>query len=266
LIVPININTDDITSQYNISTKEMDELIDHVIKDITAAFAAKWEETANRELKSTRSRYVQNLKVIDEGRMQGAVTLDYSKDPLIQMIEEGASSFDMKKNFEKSDKKHIKANGTGWYMSIPFSIGTPGVVESSGFSSVMPSQIYNLIKAKPSSPITNRSQGLSNNEIPKEYSIPKVRAAITIPESQAFAEYKHKSSIFSGVFKQTDSVTGQNSYGSFRRVSDKSDPDSWIYPGMDAKNLAEKAMDSFNTNLQEVLSDSMDSAIEYFGF
>jgi hypothetical protein len=264
LLIPIQINADDILSQFQISEKEVESIIDTAIKNITAAFASEWEQTAMNTLGATKNRYVSNIKVIDSGRMEGTVLLDYSKDPLIKMLEEGSSAFDMKENFAKSSKKKLKANGSGWYLTVPFSIGTPGA-SATGFANIMPSEIYAQVKNKTVSPETGRSQGLTKNEIPEQYQIPKVRAAIIIPESAAFKEYKQKTSQFQGLYKKTDSTTGQSSYGSFRRVSDKSDSDSWIHPGIEAMNLAEKTIDSFDSKIQTILEDSMSSALSYFG-
>jgi len=270
MLIPIDINSNDIISQFDISKKECEDIIDLTIKEITAAFASQWESTANSDLKSTRSRYVQNLRVVDEGRMSGAVVLDYSKDPLIQMIEEGASPFDMKENFEKSAKKHTKADG-GWYLTIPFKIGTPDSQITTGFANIMPQQVYNLVKDKPIEK-SGRSKGISTQDIgggagvPQSFQIPTSRSAIvTIPTSQAFKEYQHKTNIYQGIYKQKDQVTGQSSYGSFRRVSDRSDQDSWIYPGLEPKNLAEKAYSIFETKQERILQDAMNSALAAFG-
>ncbi len=264
MLINVSINSQDILDQYSISKEEVDNVIDYTVKEITAAFASRWQETASQELKGTRDRYNQNIRVVDEGRMAGAVILDYSKDPLIKMLEEGASPFDIKKGFENSAKKHIKKDG-GWYLTIPFKVGTPGV-EVTGFANVMPSQIYNIAKEKVISPISNRSQGIKKEELPTGFEIPKVRAAIVIPESKGFAEYQHKSSIFQGIYKSKDEVTGQNTYGSFRRVSDKSDPNSWIHPGIQAKNLMEKTLDRFEPTIEAVTKSAMDTALQYFGF
>lgn len=268
MLVPVQINSDDLINQYNLSKEDVENIINYTIKEITGQFAIAWEEQAKLDLKSTRSRYIQNLKVVDEGRMMGAVILDYSKDPLIKMIEEGCSAFDMKDGFEKSSKKKTvyRKDGTiGWYLTIPLKAGNPEATETSGFANILPTQVYNIVKKEVVSPLTGRSKGLNDEDIPSPYNIPQVRAAIVIPESQAFKEYQHKSSIYQGLFKQTDKITGQNSYASFRRVSDKSDQMSFIFPGLNAMNLAEKAMSKFENNMQTVLETSMDNALSYFG-
>ncbi len=116
MLVPIQINVDDLLNQYTMSKTEVEDVIDFTIKEITAKFYERWQEEAQLSLHSTRQRYLENLILIDEGRMKGAVVLDYSKDSLIKMIEEGASAFDMKEGFEKSDKvKYNKAGGYSWW-------------------------------------------------------------------------------------------------------------------------------------------------------
>lgn len=261
MIVPIIIDHQSIADQFHLDKESVDNIIDYAIKEITAQFAVQWEKTAMNELHSTRNRYVQNLKIIDEGRMKGAVMLDYSKDPLIQMIEEGASSFDMKEGFEKSSKKTMKKNG-GWYLTIPFSIGTPGTL-SDNFSTIMPSEVYNVVKNKVVNPTTNRSAGLMESEIPEQYKAKQIKAVI--PESKSFKAYQHKNSIFEGVYKSNNKTTGQSTYGSFRRVSDVSDPSSWIHPGLQVANIAEKALSEFESNIEPKLTSAMDSALSYFG-
>lgn len=269
MFIPIHINSQDIISQFDITRKDCEEIIDFAIKQITASFATEWENTANRELKSTKDRYVRNLRVVDEGRMQGAVILDYTKDPLIQMIEEGASAFDMKEGFSKSAKKHEKKDG-GWYLTIPFRIGTPGSSPSSGVT-VMPSQVYNLVKNKPIEQ-SGKSKGLTQAEIgtgggvPEQFQIPTARKPIVvIPTSQYFKEYQHKTNIYQGIIKQQDITTGQSTYSSFRRVSDLSDIESWIHPGFNAKNLAEVAYSVFETKEEVILQDAMNAALSAFG-
>ena len=265
MLISININAQDLLDQYSISKEEVEQVIDHTIKDITAAFASKWSETAAQELKGTRDRYISNLRVVDSGRMSGAVILDYTKDPVVKMVEEGVSSFDIKIGFENSPKKHIKKDG-GWYLTVPFTIGTPGTQESN-FSNVMPSQIYNIARKQEINPITNRSAGISEEQLSTTTFIePKAKPKRVIPESTAFADYKRKASVYEGVYKSKDQVTGQNVYGSFRRVSDKSDENSWIYPGIESKNLAEKSLDLFEPMIETITSASIDNALQYFGF
>ena len=265
MLVPIQINSQDIMDSFSISKKEVDDIIDVTIKNIAAAFAVEWENVALNTLHSTKQRYVANLKVIDSGRMSGAVVLDYSKDKLIKMLEEGATAFDLKKFLLASPKAKQKKNGGGKYITVPFSIGSPSA-NSDNFSTILPSQVYTILKNQAVMPTTSRSQGLVADQLPDQFQKKQTRAGFSsIPTSKLFEEYQHKNSIYEGVYKKKDTVTGQNSYGSFRRVSDKSDSNSWIHPGIDQGNLAEKAYGQFETKLQVILEDSMSDSLKFFG-
>ena len=259
-MIQIIVNTRDISSQFNVTKTDIDNIVDFVVKDITASYARRWETEAKNNLHQTRQRYIENLKVIDTGRLTGAVVLDYSKDPLIKMIEDGAGAFDMKEFFAKSSKKKMKANG-GWYLSIPFRFSTPGAIgDSTLFTGKMPEEIYDIAKNKPQNIPTAgggmRSQGLKLNEIPSQFRAPSTRAG---------EEYKNKTSIYEGISKRKDSVTGQNTYMSFRRVSDESDINSWIHSGINANFLAEKALMSLESNMEDELGRSMDLALKTLG-
>lgn len=258
MIIPLTIDLQEVTESFSLSKDEVDSILDKAVKDVAANFAKKWESVALRDLNSTRQRYVSNLKVIDEGRAKGAVLLDYSKDPLIRMLEEGASAFDMKLYFAKSSKKKTKEDG-GWYLTIPFSFGTPGSLKEK-FSNIMPTEVYKIIKTK------EHKESIKKDEVPDQYKTPTTRKKIDIPKSKTFEEYERKSSIYEGITKYTDKTTGQNSYSSFRRVSDNSDENSWIHPGFERKNLAEKALDEFENTFQTIMSDAIDNALFTLGY
>jgi hypothetical protein len=250
---------------------DVENVIDFTVKEITSSFARRWENEAKLNLHQTRERYINNLIVVDTGRMSGAVVLDYSKDKMIQMIEEGASAFDMKDGFEKSNKKHTKKGG-GWYLTIPFRWATPGAIaESSVFTATMPQQVYSAVKSAPQNIPTSsggtRSAGLSLNNIPDRFKAPSTRAGFSnLLTSKTFESYEQKTSVYAGISKMSDATTGQNTYMSFRRVSDKSDPSSWIHPGMEAQNLAQKALDKLEVNIESEMGRALDMALANYGF
>lgn len=261
--IPIHIDTQDLFADFSVSRRQVEDFLDVVAKEITGRIAFYWETQAKQKLKSTRSLYLQNLKVIDEGRMRGAIVLDYSKHPLVKMLEEGASPFDMKKGFEKSDKKKTKKDG-GWYLHIPFRLAAPSSLgESSLFSGKMPQEVYEVVSKKPTQrpiPGGRVSKPLQLSEIPQKYRPPKVREKISI-----FSEYIHKTSIYEGLVKKKDTTTGQNIYMNFRTVSDKSDPGSWIHTGITAYNLSEKAIQSFESKGDRELSAAIDKGLTSLG-
>lgn len=262
MLIPIVIDTSDLQSEFNISKKDIELLIDTTIKGVTLEYYRLWDQQASKGLKSTRQRYRDSLIYVDEGLMKGAVILR-DQDPLVMMLEEGASEFDQKLGFAKSEKKKTKKDGLGWYLTIPMRFATPGAIaESEIFSGVLPQEIYEKVKsAETNIPISGglRSEGLKLKDIPANFQDKSVRKPI--PESkilQARKEYISKSSKFEGIVKVKDTTTGNTrGYMSFRRVSDKSDPASWIHKGFEQKHFAEKALEELD--IQNVVDSQIDS-------
>lgn len=258
-IVPINIDLVTLFSGRLISTEEVTDFVDGVIKDITASYALQLEKEVSVQLKSTRNRFIENIRVVDDGKLKGSVLLDYSKDKLVKMIEEGAYPFDMKEGFMKSSKIKIGKNGKR-YLIIPFRWSTPGALgESEVFSNKLPKQVHQIAKNQSQDISVSgggmRSLGLQLDQLPEQFQIKGVRPEIqATSKSPLFEAYQHKNSIYEGITNQRDAVTGQNRYFSFRRVSENSDPRSWIHKGMDAKNIMEKAYDNFNMEAELGLS------------
>lgn len=248
MIIPITIDTTGLLDRYSqITRQDIIQMCDNVAKYLTAQFAAQLIKEANDTLHQTAARYKNAISVIDSGKQEGTVILNLTKDPMIRMLEEGASAFDMKIAFLKSAKVKLNKAG-GRYLTIPFKWGTPGIVgESDVFSGIMPQGVYDVAKGLDTNTPSNRSRGLFVKELPTQYQSPATRAAIKDSAGKIlFEKYEHLSSIYKGIFKKQDAVTGQNTYGSFRRVSDNSDPMAFIHPGIQRYALVQKALGSFN--------------------
>lgn len=262
MILPIIIDTSDLYSQFEGITREnIDNLCDNVAKGLAAGYARQLEQEAQQALHQTRKRYIESIKLVDSGKLEGTVLLDYSKDPLVRMLEEGASAFDIKEGFFKSAKVKFTKDGRK-YLTIPFRLATPGAVaESDVFSGRLPEEVYEVIKNKvtdiPTSGGGSKSRGLTIGEIPQQFQLPGKRTEIKNDDGNVLLkEYQHKNSLYEGAFKQKDAATGQNTYHSFRRVSEGgvgangqkigSDPDSWIHGGITAKHLIDVALANYN--------------------
>jgi hypothetical protein len=184
------------------------------------------------------------------------------------MLESGASAFDMKEGFKHSDKVRytvpvynakgkVVYPGGDWYLTVPFRQGTPGIVGQGGFANEMPQEIYDLMVHRPA------NIPLRQSEIPAPYDVPRSRAAIMDDKGNTlFAEYQHKSSIFEGLIKRTapyNKVT-QNTYVSYRRAGERSDPMSWIHRGFEALNLAEEAIQM--TDVDTIVANEVTDYLE----
>jgi hypothetical protein len=252
ILAPIVIDTQSMVSQFTeLNADDINNMLDNIAKGMAASFAAQLQEMAAKELKSTRNRYLQSIKLVDSGMLEGTVLLDYSKDKMIQMLEEGAAAFDMKAGFMASAKVKIGKNG-GKYLTIPLRQGTPGTIGDSGnFAFIMPKDIYKIAKNKPLSISVSgggsRTAGIALSEIPAQFAKPTIRPAIEDGAGKIlFKEYQHKTPNAQGIVRQQDGATGQNRYTSFRRVSEKSDESAFIHPGIKAYNLIQKTLGNFN--------------------
>ena len=256
-MIPLIIDTRPLIERYALSETQVELLIDSSVKYIVGKFAEYWELEAMKNLHQSRTSYLSNLKVVDEGRMKGAVVLDYTQNPMVRFIEEGVGAFDMKAGFEKSSKiKHTKSGG--WYLTIPFKKANPEAVgESTVFSGVMPLEIYKVVK--------NADKPLQIVDIPNKYKVQTSRPSITnLSAKKTFDEYVHKSNIYEGLGKRKD-FDGKTSYMSFRRVSSNSDGNAWIHPGINAYNLAQKALNTLETHFQEEMGKAIDSSLIELG-
>lgn len=261
-MIPIFIDTRSISEQFPLFPEDVRDLLDFTVKSVAQNFAKEWQDEALRSLGSTRADYAKNIVLIDEGFARGAVVLT---GWLPNAIESGISPFDMKAGLLHGPKAKKGANGV-MYNTIPFRLGNPEALsESAMFSAILPEPVYDAIQEKSQNIPTSggiRTEGLKPSEIPTTYREPVVRKAPSTPTA-SFKDYKHKSSIFQGVSKVKDSVTGQNRYVSFRRVSENSDPDSWIHKGIDAHNLSNKALESMQ--MDHIVGSAIDQFLTQKG-
>ena len=240
-------------------------LTETCVNSVTALVYANWQAQAKKELKSTLPEYLHNIIKVDKGRFSKQIILT---GVLPNMIEQGASAFDMKQGFKKSSKvkytipvytakgKQISKGGN-WYLTIPFRMGIPGTLGQAGFAGEMPQEIYDIMKKKAS------GKGLQISEIPTPYDIPTSRAAIEESSVNSYyGEYTHKNSIYEGLTKQTGQYnkTSQNTYGTFRRVGENSDPLSWINKGIEAHKIAEKAVEK--TDVETIVENEVTEYLE----
>ena len=244
---PITIDLSGLKGQFGIDDNTLNQLTETCVKAVTAAIYANWEALAKKKLKSTHEEYISNLINVDKGRFSKQIVLT---GVLPNMIEQGASAFDLKEGFKKSPKvsytipvytkkgKMVHAGGD-WYLTIPFRIGVPGTLGQAGFTGQLPQEVYDIMRKR-----GNRIQ-LRAEEIPSPYDIPKTRPAIgATANNPYYAAYTHKNSIYEGLTKRTAQYakTSQNTYGTFRRAGANSDPLSWIHKGIKAYRLADEAV------------------------
>lgn len=250
--IPIFIDTQSISQDYIVTKEDMDNLLHEALVTVRKMLAENWDKLAAENLGEVRDTYRKNIVEIDEGKFKGAVVLTGF---LPNALEQGSGPFDLKPMFATSSKKKASKGG-GWYLDIPFQHGTPNAL-GAGMASKMPAGVYNAIKKK------EANQPLKAQELPKNQQ-QTTSKTVTMPNSGIKTEYQTKAPQYQGLTKIKDTTTGKTKgYFTFRRVSDKSDPASWIHPGFPTPmNLAQQAVDDLNT--ERAISDLLDNFLSKF--
>lgn len=175
--------------------------------------------------------------------------------------------------FSQSPKaKHD--NKGNWYLTIPFRYATPDAIgESEVFSGVLPQEIYDLIKTKEPQ-ITNidgqqiqAGESLSHDEIPEEFRTPFTRESLIIESiGKVFEQYVSVSSQYEGLMRSEKTYASgtQSTYGTMRRVSNNSNPNSWIHPPILANNFSQRALSE--TDTQTIVDNTVDKILSEYGF
>jgi len=145
--------------------------------------------------------------------------------PVVQRVEEGYPTFDMKPGLLRGPKAKVAKDGHR-YTVVPFTHTVPGSTTQKG--SPMPPQVYALAR-------TLRTGGPSHPALAQLGVRTKQPAQVNLEAQRRgrpdvmTAPYTHKASIYAGMRKT--GAAGHTSYKTFRVVSDKSDPNSWVHPG-----------------------------------
>lgn len=233
-----NIDLSELAKEFNLVDSQIFTLGSLIIDSIIEEYKFRWNNLIQNELRSTRTDYNKGVFIDRDSPLTVTFGLTARESPLALMIEEGASPFDMKQGFQKSKKVKQKLDG-GWYITVPFRHATPEAVASSGFfASIMPPDIYSLVK--------NSSKPLLREQLPLQYRNLAVRPEIKFGNT-TIPSYLHKSPIYEGLVKINTGTNGSQ-YMTFRRASDKSDPNSWWHKGILPKKLMDRALEAAQIN------------------
>lgn len=247
-MLPISIDISSVVEEFNILSLHSEEFSSYVVDRMTEDFMSSWESMVGRELKSTRRDYMRAMNVEKVSYKETIISLLPTESRLPMMIEDGASSFDMKDGFSKSSKKTDKVDG-GWYLTIPFRFATSeALAESTIFSQKMPKPIEKIAKE-------NNGEQIKLSQLPDQY-----RKLLTNKTSG----YEHKSPIYEGIKRlQASSSEKENrgNYISFRRVSDNSEEGAWTHPGFQPKKFMDRASEQMIQNLTTILDQATNDFI-----
>lgn len=234
---PIKIDISDFIRQWKLTTEEASMFAYSVLDEIGVRFADQLRNQAGRELKQTRQEYQRSIYIEKPDDLSIVIGLS---GWLANAVEKGIGPFDLKEGFRNSSKVKLKPAG-GWYMTIPFRHGISSTIgDSSIFANIMPGKVYEIAKQK----LADRKSQLTIRDLPPEFQIRNVRPEVYNRDTgQRFGAYQHKNNIYEGM--KNLGAPGHSQYVTFRRVSDMSDPMSWIHTGITAHNLFEKTLNDF---------------------
>lgn len=234
-MIPIVADISGVIEEFTILKYEVKSLSSFILDRVSADFMDKWENQIVDNLHSTRNEYRKGIFQEETGDDSVVIGLTPRQSRLSMMIEDGSSQFDEKMGFSKSDKKKLGKNGQ-WYITVPFRYATSEALgESMSFSSKLPSPIQQMVKSQ-ETPL-NLSEIKSG--APEYADIGK----------NVTSGYQHKFNIYEGLHRVeigSGSTEKRGAYMNFRRVSENSDPASWIHPGFEAKHLMEAAVDNMD--------------------
>ena len=233
----ISIDISSLASIYSLNPDQVIELGTAVVRRIANATVRNIVSLAKKELRQTRNDYIESI-VVNEGDGYAEIELIGF---LPNAVEQGLSPFDMKSGFMKSPKAKKKIGG-GWYITIPYRHGIPTTIgDSSGFSKSMPSDVYRAVSH------------LKPMESVRKSSLPSIGVSvrpIIKTDNKVYPEYVHKNDIYEGMMKINKRSGHHSHYITFRRVSDKSDSNSWIHTGISARNLFDRGLQSVDIGFE----------------
>jgi hypothetical protein len=205
--VKITVSSGDYSKVSNIMPC-LEQTIQSAVIDSLEIVRQKWIEEAKAKLRTGRAEYIAGLgedsiQISSDG-LSGSVVLtgDFAKK-----LEQGTPPYDLKEIFARSNKVKHGKNG-GWYIDIPMRQGTPNSVN---FSSKIAPGVYTRAKKLPE---WGRMGNTINNV------------------QTSWAGYRHKNDVSSGLTKipYQQGSRSLNTYMVWRRVSENSDPSSWMHP------------------------------------
>lgn len=200
--------------------------------------------------------------------------------PAAYFLEMGTNAFDIKKMLGSSAKvKESKAGNR--YIRIPLdqsrkSLDKYNIGEQA--SKLAPSKNLGLEAGQRR---TKWGDRLKANDLGQRSKIFAIQGALAMNTAQRIGtiatvgksgeatrliHYTWKASPFQNVVRFEDKFGKTSGYKSFRTISDASDPDSWIHPGINASHIAEKASIEMRPIFIENVAAAVKDAFAKLGF
>lgn len=230
--------------------EKLPELVEAVLPDIAEAVRAHIISRAHVELHTSSQDYVMGVqpvkldmpgKLTAGGQIYATIVLT---GMIPNMIEQGWNGGDMKPVLLAGRNAKTGKDGTR-YNTVPFRHGTPGVTGRN--MPEMGSQFRHVMKAQDAARLGKRVHDAAK----------KLKPGQRLPAGMApKLRSHHVTDIFASMVRQQGPARSTQ-YMTWRRVSDKSDPRSWIHPGIVGRHLFRDAGQYAQTVASKIFAEAI---------
>jgi len=214
--------------------KGFDNYSQSVAMLVALNYLKSWQEVADKNLTTSKARYVKSLKINHSDVRRISIYLD-DVDPLVEAIEKGANGFDMKPTFLSSSKARTTESGKT-YLIIPFR------EKKDSFVDLLTDDTIEQVKNELVAQITNN--GGFSKSISNQMNFSKIP------------------SLGSEQIVQRNMIENEvNAVSNFRIVSTDSPATSWIHPGWKPRNFILEAVGNVDVDglTEELTKEFVDS-------
>lgn len=222
------------------------ELVKEAIPEIVEALRTRVIALAHERLHTAAEDFIQGIQPavyhIPSGLLPNTnetiATIDLV-GWLPNAIEDGWSGGDMKVWLLAGRNAKVTKNGIR-VNTVPYRHGTPGTTGNT--HPVMGSQFVQSMGEEEAAKLGKRIHNAARRLKPttSDPTTGKTQWGGRLRAGMApILKEHHRTDIYAGMVRQrkTYEKATQSSYGTFRRVSDNSDPRAWIHPGIDAQHI-----------------------------
>jgi len=232
------------------------------IRDAWRGYAMGGSLGGIEKLKNPNGGYARSIKINRRGPLSYEII---SEAQIAEWLESGTPSFDMKKTHTKGPRSRISEEGYP-YLIVPFQWGTPGKKGQKpvGFRSVMPINVYKIVskfnKMTTLVDAKNSNKKTPNNQTPSQMvGRAQYNKGYDRLSGAEFAGTVEEKTRMDGMVRAEDS-TGKDraaGYFTFRVISAKSPPGSWINPGIRARPVTQAVANSTRKFVEESIGDAL---------
>lgn len=168
---------------------------------------------------------------------------------IAEQLENGSGPWDMKPMLLNGPKARVGKNGK--YNIIPFRHGTGGNSDSN--YKTMPTQVYKQARELKASVRAGNAMKYGGR-LPAQGK----------PGKNPTTGYQHKNEKHEGMVRveKTYKAAKQSQYMTFRVVSERSDPNSWIHPGYEAHHIAKSVADFCRPAVEDMIRHGAEADIQ----